>query len=100
MNAAASLRKESRIFDALGCESGLKIFRLLSSGKKLCVSEIAKNIGLTLSATSHQLARLESVGLISSTREGRTVCYEYRDEAFGKQLCLCLKILKVANHKS
>ncbi len=48
---------------------------LLFSSKDLCVHEIADSVGMSQSATSHQLAYLEARGVVSSVRMGKTKCY-------------------------
>lgn len=52
---------------------------LLDSPEGLCVYEIAEGVGISHSAASHQLAKLEAHGIVESFREGQTVCYELRD---------------------
>lgn len=44
--------------------------------KEICVNEIAEEIGLSQSATSHQLALLEARGVVTGMKMGQMTCYE------------------------
>jgi len=48
---------------------------LFSAERDLCVHELSKTIGISQSATSHQLAYLEARGVVESVRMGKTKCY-------------------------
>ncbi len=48
---------------------------LFRKNAELCVKEIADKIGISHSAASHQLARLEDKGIVRCWREGQTICY-------------------------
>lgn len=48
--------------------------------EELCVSDLAATVGLSNSATSHQLRLLRSLGLVRARREGRCVYYALDDE--------------------
>lgn len=85
-----SLKVLIRIFKILSNESGLKIFLLLSRKRELCVSDISKKIGLSISAISHQLQKIEAAGLIDSFRTGRTICYTFRANQLTKDLGKCI----------
>lgn len=48
----------------------------------VCVGELALILSLSQSAVSHQLKLLRTMGLVTSTRNGRHICYELaRSEA-------------------
>ena len=51
--------------------------------KEYCVSDLAKEIGVTESALSHQLRALRIVRLIRSRKEGKKVIYSLQDEHIG-----------------
>ena len=42
----------------------------------MCVYEIADAIGISHSAASHQLTKLEAHGVLESFRDGQNICYE------------------------
>jgi ArsR family transcriptional regulator len=44
--------------------------------KEICVNEIAEEVGLSQSATSHQLALLEARGVVAGMKMGQMTCYE------------------------
>ena len=48
---------------------------LMGTADELCVKEIAEAVGMSHSATSHQLNRLEDKGIVASRRTGQTICY-------------------------
>lgn len=51
--------------------------------KEYCVSDLAKEIGVTESALSHQLRALRIVRLVRSRKEGKKVIYSLQDEHIG-----------------
>jgi ArsR family transcriptional regulator len=66
--------------DALGAlaqESRLKVFRLLvqQGPEGLPAGSIAAQFGITPATMSHHLDQLSQAGLVSSTREGRSIIY-------------------------
>ncbi len=65
---------------------------LLSKEAGSCVGDIAKEVRLSPSATSHQLAKLEDKGIVTSTRDGQMICYRLVD-------CHAVQdIINVINH--
>lgn len=90
----AECKTASRIFKALGSESGVRIFDLLRRTKELCVSDIAEEVGLSMSATSHQLQKMEALELVESVREGRTICYMLKDNSLNQDIAQCLQTFR------
>lgn len=74
------------LFKLLSDPTRYKILSALFTTPNLCVSEIAEAVGMSQSATSHQLAKLERYGVVSPRREGQTVCYILNDNALTKKL--------------
>lgn len=68
------------ICNALGDRGRLKIFRLLMERHDLCVTDVARILGTTVSAASQQFRILEMVGLLVKERKGQMACYKIRDE--------------------
>jgi len=64
---------------ALGSRTRIKILTILLQSKKgrvdMCVKEIAEAVGLSHSATSHQLSLLADLGIVAPSRTGQTICY-------------------------
>lgn len=58
------------------------LFALLESGE-LRTGELAKAVGMTASATSHQLRVLRDLGLVRRRREGRKAFYALADDHLG-----------------
>lgn len=73
---AQSYVQSANTFRLLGDPTRLKLLEVLEVGRgKLCVSELAHEIGASLSATSHQLAKLEALGVVEKCRNGKEICY-------------------------
>lgn len=71
----------SRLFSALGDPTRLTILRSLAEIEgSICVSDLAANTQLSLSAVSHQLRLLRDRNLVMCRRNGRMVHYALADE--------------------
>lgn len=69
----------AEIFKALGDPTRVRMLDALSHGE-LCVCDLAQLIGLSQSATSHQLRLLRALRLVRSRRAGRMVFYALDDD--------------------
>ncbi len=58
-----------------GDESRLKILCVIFSKKKVCVSDIAEELGMSVAVTSHHLQVMSKEGLVIAVREGKQTCY-------------------------
>ena len=67
------------LFSAMADPTRVRIVAALD-GREMCVGDIAATLGLSQSATSHQLRVLRQQGLVRSTRRGRMVYYALDDE--------------------
>jgi len=68
---------------------------LLSGSKKdFCVSEIAKEVGISQSLASHQLSYLEARGVVHSMRMGQSMCYILTVSPVTKKIVGVIKLLK------
>jgi DNA-binding transcriptional ArsR family regulator len=76
--APASVDALADIFRALGDPTRVRVLDALSHGE-LCVCDLAQLIGLSQSATSHQLRLLRALRLVRSRRSGRMVFYTLDD---------------------
>ena len=65
----------SQTFAALADPNRQKILKVLKKSE-LPVSEIAKNLNITLATLSHHLDILRRADLVSSRRAGRQIFYE------------------------
>ena len=74
-------------FQALGDTTRLKIMRLLSKRKDICVTDVANIMKVSVPAASHQLKFMEMAGLVKRERTGKTICYcVRRDNPFVRKL--------------
>ncbi|RKX87408.1 MAG: ArsR family transcriptional regulator [Spirochaetes bacterium] len=70
------MKKKLKIFKALSDETRLKIVELLISEGEKCVCEIVPYTGRSQSTISTQLAKLEFLDIVKSTRTGKRVAYK------------------------
>ena len=68
----------AELFKVFGDSTRIKILTALST-EELCVCDLSKLVGMTVSAVSHQLKILRSAKLVSCRREGKTVFYTLAD---------------------
>ncbi|KRL05914.1 ArsR/SmtB family transcription factor [Liquorilactobacillus oeni] len=73
------LDKSVQLFKAFGDQTRYKILFLLAD-KSLSVNEIAEEIGISQSATSHQLKLLRQTELVRGIRAGQKINYELSDQ--------------------
>jgi len=87
MVADQNLTKAVGTLKILSSKTRFKIISLLMQApKELCVNEISKAIGMSHSATSHQLSKLEDKGIVHSNRVGQMICYEIERSAITGEL--------------
>lgn len=67
------------LFSALADPTRVRIVAILD-GREMCVGDIAATLGLSQSATSHQLRTLRDQGLVRASRQGRMVYYTLDDD--------------------
>lgn len=69
----------AELFKVFGDSTRIKLLTALSHGE-LCVCDMSKLVGMSVSAVSHQLKILRSAKLVSFRREGKTVFYSLADD--------------------
>jgi len=69
----------SEFFRVFGDSTRIRILYALSKSE-LCVCDLARLLGISQSAISHQLQVLRSSRLVKYRREGKTVFYSLDDE--------------------
>lgn len=74
-----SLIDLAELFKVFGDSTRIKILTALSGGE-LCVCDISRIIGMTMSAVSHQLKILKTAKLVGFRKEGKTVFYSLADD--------------------
>lgn len=83
------------VFNALSDRGRFRIFRLLLDHCGVCVTDIAKILGVSVPAASQQLRVLEITGLVRKERRGQTIRYEIKSED-----PLIKKIIKIITTKN
>ena len=72
----------ARMFRALGDPTRSRLVYALSL-EELCVSELADLLGVSLSATSHQLRILRDLEIVRVRRQGKSQLYALNEHVFG-----------------
>lgn len=73
------LLRLSELFKVFGDGTRIRILYVLFEDE-VCVCDLARLVGMTQSAVSHQLRILKQAHLIRSRREGKTVFYSLADD--------------------
>lgn len=63
------------VFNALSDPKRCLIFRSFLKQDKLCVSDISRTLGISMSLASQHLKILEITGLLTRAREGRVIYF-------------------------
>lgn len=69
------VKQVAALHSALGDPTRLKILLALSHSEELCVCDISHVIGLSVSATSHQLRLLRNLNLVNYQTDGKMSYY-------------------------
>lgn len=79
--------KTTNMFKLLSCPTRLRILKtLFQSSNGMCVNEIAEYVGMSHSAVSHQLAKLEARDIVCCERKGKTMCYRIQKNLITKKI--------------
>jgi len=85
--------KTTSAFRLLSDPTRCKMILLLSKRKDgMCVYEIAEAIGISHSAISHQLAKLEMKEIVAPIRQGKEICYQLNGTSFVRNILHVMKI--------
>ncbi|MDD4989640.1 MAG: metalloregulator ArsR/SmtB family transcription factor [Candidatus Pacebacteria bacterium] len=76
------LNELAGVLKTTGDENRLKILCTIFDAKKVCVSDIASTLHLSVAIVSHHLQTLSQQGLVTPVREGKNVCYELQKTPF------------------
>lgn len=80
------LNELAKLMRTAGDESRLKILCVVFSENKICVSDIAKSLKLSVAIVSHHLQVMSREGLVAPIREGKRICYKLPNKPFVKDL--------------
>jgi len=73
-------------FNMVGDPTRLKICYLLCRHKELSVGKIADIIGVSISAVSHTLKKLQEADIVENRRDFRNIYYQLKKTPFVKML--------------
>ena len=80
------LNELAKLMRVAGDESRLKILCVIFNEKKICVSDIAEDLEMSVAIVSHHLQVMAKEGLVIASREGKRICYELPKGPFVKDL--------------
>ena len=75
----APLMRLAELFKVFGDGTRIRILYVLLTAE-VCVCDIARLLGMTQSAVSHQLRILKQAQLIRARRDGKTIFYSLADD--------------------
>lgn len=81
--------EKTDVFKALADPTRLRIIEFLLPGEQ-CVCEIIPHTGRAQSTVSLQLAKLESLGILTSRRDGKKIFYHISNDKV-KKILECIK---------
>lgn len=81
------------MFNALADTGRFRIFKLLLTRDDLCVTDVARVLGISVPAASQQLRIMELSGLVKKERMGQMICYCVREDD-----PLVKSIIKIIDH--
>lgn len=76
----------AKLMRTAGDESRLKILCTIFNNKKVCVSDIAQELDMSVAIVSHHLLVMSREGMLVPMREGKKVCYELKKGPFVSDL--------------
>jgi DNA-binding transcriptional ArsR family regulator len=76
----------AKLMRIAGDKSRLNILCVLFSNKKVCVSDIAKDLDMSVATASHHLRVMSKEKLVIPVREGKRVCYALPQKPFAQDL--------------
>ncbi len=83
------LEEAARLLGVISDPTRLKIMDALRLGE-LCVCDLAKVLGMSVSAISHQLRLLRASRLVQNRRDGKIIFYSIHDEHVEKLMDMAL----------
>ena len=92
MATLTHIEKTTDAFKVLSDPTRFHILMILFDNPGFCVNDIAEEVGISHSAASHQLAKLEAKGIVNRCREGRTMCYEVSKSPVTAKLAQAMRI--------
>jgi len=82
----ASLPFLAELLAAVGNAVRLRIMYLLTAHREMCVCDLAEVLGMKVSAVSQHLRKLKDKQLVQNRRDGQTIYYTLKNNAFNRKL--------------
>lgn len=82
----ASLPFLAELLAVAGNAVRLRIIYLLAVHREMCVCDLAEVLGMTVSAVSQHLRKLKDKRVVQTRREGQTIYYTLKNNAFNRKL--------------
>ncbi|MEI6479596.1 MAG: metalloregulator ArsR/SmtB family transcription factor [bacterium] len=86
MRTKKDIKDIAKLLRTAGDIGRLNILCIIFDKKDICVSDIAKQLGLSVAITSHHLKVMAKTGLLISNRSGKKICYELPKTPFVRDL--------------
>jgi ArsR family transcriptional regulator len=80
------LNELAKLLKITGDESRLKILCVIFDKNKICVSDIASDVNMSIATVSHHLQVMSKENLITPLRDGKKICYQLVKNSFVNDL--------------
>ncbi len=87
------------VFKVLANDTRLRLLHALARADELCVTDLARTIGMKPQAVSNQLQRLIDLGILSHRRAGNNIHYRLEDRCVQYLLDLGLCLMEEVSHR-
>ncbi len=91
--SADEITAMAQLFKAMADPNRLRILRALEQ-EEMCVCDLARFLGVSESAVSHQLRLLRQLHLVSNRRDGPVLYYRLNDEHVRRLMELALEHIR------
>ncbi len=85
------VKLSEEMFKTLGAPTRLCIIAYITREKRVCVSDIAKECGISIAAASQHTKALRDCGLVLGYREKRKICFEIPETKRARSVVAILK---------
>lgn len=85
-STCALSKQMAEVFKALGDENRMHLIYLLASGdaEKICVTDLAAELGISQPAVSRHLSTLRHAGIVESQKDGNHIYYTFNRAAMAR----------------
>ncbi|NOU73450.1 metalloregulator ArsR/SmtB family transcription factor [Paenibacillus sp. LMG 31458] len=80
-----------RMFKVLSDQTRMKLLYVLCLEEEMCVSDISKLVGCSISSASHHLRSLRRLGFVSDRNVGKSVMYSIKNDRLKQMMMLALE---------